>query len=158
MISGSSSLICGDETSGEFEPLPAGSRPSPCADATPPVTGLHPGTKAAQENAQPINRMAAFIRNNRILRFTDAALRQKSLPRSGPFSVLMVDQSHQSSFLHFAGVCPRIKPDWPSNRKLSSKPHPNPNHQHVHQNPNSGFSMVFPWVSMEWIWDFMGRR
>jgi len=36
--------------------------------------------------------------------------------------------------------------------------HPNPNHQHVHQNPNSGFSMVFPWAAMERIWDFMGSR
>jgi len=98
MIKGSNSRICGEETSGEFDPPPAGSRLSPCAVATPPVIGFNPGTNAAQENAQPINRMAAFIRNNRFLRFTDAALRQKTTPHSGAFSFVMADQNHQRSF------------------------------------------------------------
>jgi len=42
--------------------------------------------------------MAAFIRNNRFLRFTDAALRQKTTPHSGAFSFVMADQNHQRSF------------------------------------------------------------
>ncbi|HCK17318.1 MAG TPA: hypothetical protein DHW36_02285 [Thalassospira sp.] len=104
--------------------------------------------------------MAAFIRNNRFLRFTDAAPRQMILPRSGPYSTLMADQidqkDHQRSFCHFAGVCPRIKPDWTSNRKRSSAFHQNPMPNLIHKNPNSGFSMVFPWDPMERIWDFMG--
>ncbi|WP_412557691.1 hypothetical protein [Thalassospira sp. MIT1370] len=155
MISGKSSRICGDVTSGEELLPPALSMVNPCARASPTTPGHSkkvPDIPA--QTMQPINTMAAFIRNNRILHFADAAPRQYltkyliGLATAYPEIIRASQDVKRPGFpeissRHFAGVRPRIKPDWEPNRKLSSNGPSYSNFRSDHQNP--------------WIGSFYGR-